>query len=367
MRICRSRAAVKSGKPISAPSPSSGQDRIEDVGARPVHGCKRHLYDGRSEAFIIDFLPAKLKVRTAVRSSGGAHDVKIICGDESGSRPDSDAMVVCGLMVDARTFFTTADVFNNMITESRKLDNRKEKETFKTSQFIGDKNAAKDREKFEDREEHIKKMCKSIGKYNMDIFCIGISFDKVGSELTEDDRHHENNIVRTIGGMFICTLVQNRIQNPTDETGRTFVVFDNCGANSHVNRMLKSGRSWTDGIRQVLETKNNEKPSRSVEKTVLFNQIIDRTVYAIRAKLSSHVLMADMVSYIYRRHLNLMNFDGTKSKEKWTGERKFIRELIDILEPQRCKLDDISHAVDEEFLDFYEKIKHSGWNDRMGK
>lgn len=293
--------------------------------------------------------------------------MKIMCGDESGSRPHSDAMVVCGLMVDARTFFKTADVFNSMIAESRKLDDRNERKIFKTSEFIGDEDAAKDREKFEKRKKHIKKMCKSIGKFDMDIFCVGISFDKVKSELAEKDRHHANNIVRTIGGMLICTLVQNKIQNPTDETGRTFVVFDNHGANSHVNRMLKSGRNWIDGIRQVLETKNKEEPSSNVGKTVLFDQIIDRTVYAIEAKLSPHALMADMVSYVYRRHLNLMNLEGIESKEKWTGERKFIRELIDILEPQRCKLNDISHAVDNEFLDFYEKIKHSGWNDRMGK
>ena len=213
----------------------------------------------------------------------------------------------------------------------------------------------------------LKKMCKTIGKFNMDIFCIGISFDKVESKLTEKDRNHANNIARTIGGMFICTLVQNRIQNPTDETGHTFVVFDNHGANSHVNRMLKSGRNWVDGISQVLETKNNEEPSNSAKKTVLFDQIIDKTVYAVQAKLSPHVLMADMVSYVYRRHLNLMNLEGIEGKEKWTSERKFIKELVDILEPQRCKLDDISHAVDEEFLDFYEKVKHSGWNDRMGK
>ena len=302
-----------------------------------------------------------------MRDSGGAHDVKIMCGDESGSRPHSDAMVVCGLMVDARTFFKTADVFNNMIAESRNLDNRNERKTFKTSEFIGDENAAKDREKFEKRKKHIKKMCKTIGKFNMDIFCIGISFDKVESKLTEKDRNHANNIARTIGGMFICTLVQNRIQNPTDETGHTFVVFDNHGANSHVNRMLKSGRNWVDGISQVLETKNNEEPSNSAKKTVLFDQIIDKTVYAVQAKLSPHVLMADMVSYVYRRHLNLMNLEGIEGKEKWTSERKFIKELVDILEPQRCKLDDISHAVDEEFLDFYEKVKHSGWNDRMGK
>lgn len=222
--------------------------------------------------------------------------MKIMCGDESGSRPHSDAMVVCGLMVDARTFFKTAEVFNRMIAESRKLDDRNERKIFKTSEFIGDEDAAKDREKFEKRKKHIKKMCKNIGKFNMDIFCVGISFDKVKSELAEKDRHHANNIVRTIGGMFICTLVQNKIQNPTDETGRTFVVFDNHGANSHVNRMLKSGRNWIDGIRQVLETKNKEESSTNVGKTVLFDQIIDRTVYAIEAKLSPHALMADMVS-----------------------------------------------------------------------
>ena len=284
-----------------------------------------------------------------------------MCGDESGSRPDSDAMVVCGLMVDALRFFETADEFNNKISTSQELAGKKGP-SFKTSEFIGGGNSSRNYKNFQKRKKLVRAMCNSIVTNNIDIFCIGISFENVKSQLKKENYKHENNITRTLGGIFICKLIQDRIRRPKNELGRTFVVFDNHGANSHVNRMLKNGHNWTDGIRQVLETRNNKEPSESIENIVQYDQIIDRTVYGIKSKLSPHVQMADMVSYIYRRNLNLVN-----SAELWRGERAFIRQLINILEPKRCKLEDISHSVDMEFVEFYEKIKHPEWDDRVGK
>ena len=283
--------------------------------------------------------------------------MKIMCGDESGSRPGSDAMVVCGLMVDARAFFKTADVFSNKIAKSRDLEGIN-RSSFKTSKFIGGGNTARDRKRFEKRKNLVKSMCESVVENNVEIFCVGFSFENIKSQLKKENYKHENNIARTLGGMFICKLIQDRIQNPSDELGRTFVVFDNHGANSYVNKMLKSGRDWTDGIRQVLEVRTDEKPSDTAGKIVQYDQIIDKTVYGIQSRLSPHVQMADMVSYIYRRKLNLVN-----SEELWSGEKAFLQRLVNILEPQRCKIEDLSSGVDTEFVEFYEKVKHPDWND----
>lgn len=287
--------------------------------------------------------------------------MKIMCGDESGSRPNSDAMVVCGLMVDARVFFKTADEFSNKIAISRKLEGIS-KSSFKTSEFIGGVNATRHRKTFEKRKNLVKSMCDSIVKNNMEIFCIGISFDNVKNQLEKENYSHENNITRTLGGMFICKLIQDRVRNPSNELERTFVVFDNHGANSHVNRMLDSGRDWTDGIRQVLETRTDKDSSDATGNIVQYDQIIDRTVYGIQSKLSPHVQMADMVSYIYRRKLNLVN-----SRELWRGEKAFVRSLVNVLEPQRCKIEDLSSEVDAEFTEFYERIKHPEWNGCAGR
>ena len=286
--------------------------------------------------------------------------MKIMCGDESGSRPSSDAMVVCGLMVDASVFFKTADEFSNKIAISRKLEGIN-KPSFKTSKFIG-RNAAKNHKNFEKRKKLVKSMCNSIVRNNIEIFCVGISFESIQSKLEEENYKYEANITRTLGGMFICKLIQDRVQNPLDELGRTFVVFDNHGANSHVNRMLRSGRDWTDGIRQVLEAKVDKEPSNTAEKIVQYDQIIDETVYGIQSKFSPHVQMADMVSYIYRRKLNLVN-----SKELWSGEKAFIRSVVNVLEPQCYKIEDLSPEVDAEFTEFYEGIKHPEWDGCAGR
>ena len=280
--------------------------------------------------------------------------MNFLCGDESGSPSDSNVMVVCGLMVDARAFFKTADEFGRKFSKAREIKKFSNNE-FKAHRFIGGKITPKMHKNFEERKNLVIDTCDRIVDNNLDIFVIGISFSELNFILKRENLSKNQVIARTLGGMFICELIRIKIQGLDDESGRTFVVLDNHPANPHMNRMLKKDCSWFDGIQQVLESKEDRNASQSTNDSERFNHIVDKTVYGVESNFSSHVQAADLVSYVYRRHFNLM--DGG---EHWKGEGKFIRKCIGILEPRRHKTEDAPSTGDEKCANIHEVVRHCG-------
>ena len=83
-----------------------------------------------------------------------------------------------------------------------------------------------------------------------------------------------------------------------------------------------------------------------------FDQIVN-TVFAIKSDHSSLVQVADAISYVYRRRLELAT-----ATEEWAGEKQYYAGLVGILEPQREK---IGHCCPAPCCTFFDQASHQGW------
>jgi hypothetical protein len=63
--------------------------------------------------------------------------------------------------------------------------------------------------------------------------------------------------------------------------------------------------------------------------------------------------VADAVSYVYRRHLELKS-----EEEAWSGEKEYYSGLVNKLETKREKL---GHDPGGPCIEFYKAAKHEQW------
>ena len=65
------------------------------------------------------------------------------------------------------------------------------------------------------------------------------------------------------------------------------------------------------------------------------------------------VQVADAISYVYRRHLEL-----STEPEGYAGEKDYYAELVAILDPSR---ETLGRCPDEPCVQFYKAAKHPEW------
>ena len=65
------------------------------------------------------------------------------------------------------------------------------------------------------------------------------------------------------------------------------------------------------------------------------------------------VQVADAISYVYRRHLELQTV-----AEAWAGEKAYYAELVAILEPAR---ETLGRCPEPPCVKFYKAAKHPEW------
>ena len=83
-----------------------------------------------------------------------------------------------------------------------------------------------------------------------------------------------------------------------------------------------------------------------------FDHIIN-TSFAIKSNHSSLVQVADALSYVYRRHLELMN-----TPEAYPGEQAYYAGLVATLDGAREK---VGRAPNVPCIQFFNEAKHAGW------
>lgn len=113
---------------------------------------------------------------------------------------------------------------------------------------------------------------------------------------------------------------------------------------------IYEGDSWFDGFYQMRTAIRRKWVPRTAEDR--FDNIIN-TAFAIKSDHSSLVQVADILSYVYRRNLELRT-----NGEAYEGERAFYQELVALIEPARAKL---GQCTDCEALTFYRRIAPDGW------
>ena len=261
--------------------------------------------------------------------------------DESGSTSTDTAFVMCGLLVDAHDRQKLAVELEREF--SRALDKKDgRRREFKTSKFIREGGMGLDLD-INRRREVVRNICNLSVSNNRKILGIGISFNSVDLARRENDRDHAQTASWLFGSMFTCALLQNRMQNLEDGTQKAEIEFDDHPQMSRLSDRLKFNCDWYDGLYRV------DGPNR-------FDRIVNKEKedISVDSRKSPLVQAADVVSYVYRRHLEICG--GQSEREE--GEAKFIQDLIGILEPHREKLGNLPKS---DCLDLFKELAHPSW------
>ena len=278
--------------------------------------------------------------------------MRFLYADETADRERSDVLVVAGIMMAAEDRLAAEAEIKEILSRVFVLHGGQEVE-LKTSKFMNGLGGWR-RVDAKVRKEIIQDICRCVVASDRSIYGIGISLENLGSEKLRRPEHDIEMRGYVAAGMFICSLVQKKMQILEGGNVKATVVFDRGGNIKRINELIKGRNEWYDGLYQVRQTQSKGGIWLPRDPEDRFDHIADRSVFDADSKESFLIQAADAVSYIYRRHLELTG----GSAERWIGERKFIEGLIDILEPSREKLGDSPNA---DCVDFYNSIKHSNW------
>ena len=258
---------------------------------------------------------------------------------------------MCGLMVDAyKLRKKTADFDRRLeVLFARHPGARAD---LKTRRFINGSGgwSAIDAE---ERKEFLTGVCRLAVENGGKVFGIGLSFDAFDTAAATGLAQPFGDNYWLCGALFTSCLVQKKMQTIKNGKGLTVVIMDdNKREMPRLSDALYQGDPWFDGLYRM----QGKKRGRTVwiERTNAdrFDHIVN-TAFAIKSDHSSLVQVADAISYVYRRHLEL-----TSASEEWPGESDYFSSLVDILEPSRQK---IGRCPSKACVNFYTQAKHPEW------
>ena len=274
--------------------------------------------------------------------------MKFVYVDESGGKGQGDVFVMFGLMLDAHSLRKRTEEFEELLDPVFKKHPGK-KTDFKTIKFINGKGGwSKIGE--DERKEFLRDVCNLAVSKGGKIVGLALSFSALDNnkiELLPKLSHWQ------ISAMFIASLIQKKMQGKEKGKGLTvFIMDDNKVEMPSFSDKLHAKSEWFDGLYEVRQTgkKQGWKPRSQKDR---FNQIIN-AAFAIKSDHATLIQVADVICYVYRRHLEL-----TSTQEACNDEKKFYSDLFRLLEKHRLKL---GHCpADRECVKFYNAAKHSQW------
>ena len=272
--------------------------------------------------------------------------------DESGDQDQGDVFVMAGLLIDAYRLRKYTAQFDSELTTFLANHPAAPKE-LKTKAFINGKGGW-NKVPPDDRKHFLSDMC-DIAVECSKIVGLAISFDAF-KEATEKGGFHlpcAGNYW-ALCGMFVAALIQKKVQNEKNNKGLTVLIFDDNRAHMpKVSDGLYMADPWFDALYQKrgkLRGKSQWLPVKPKER---FDHIIN-TAFAIKSEHSSLIQIADAVSYVYRRWLEL-----STEEEAYAGEKGYYDQLAATLDEKRIRLGRTPKA---ECVNFYQAIKHPQWN-----
>lgn len=143
------------------------------------------------------------------------------------------------------------------------------------------------------------------------------------------------------------------MQGKPNNKGLTVLIFDDNKAHMpKVSDGLYLAEPWFDALYQQTKKVKGKNQWGELKQPQRFDHIIN-TAFAIKSQHSSLVQVADAVSYVYRRHLEL-----AAQPEAWAGEQAFYTGLIARLDSKRERL---GRTPDAQCIDFYNAVQHPAW------
>lgn len=277
--------------------------------------------------------------------------MKFIYVDESGARNQGDVFVMCGLMVDAYKLRKKTEDFDRRLGavfakhEGTRSD-------FKTSRFINGKGGWNAIDPTE-RKEFLTQVCKLAVENGGKLFGVGVSFAAFDAAAGYGYEQPFKTNYWLASAMFTACLVQKKMQRIKNGKGLTVVIMDdNKSEMPKLSDELYHGNRWFDGLYQVRGKKRGNAVWIDRNNQDRFDQIIN-TAFAIKSDHSSLVQVADAISYVHRRYLELIT-----ATEDWPGEKAYYAKLIAVLEPAR---ETVGHCPNVACVEFYKAAKHPEW------
>ena len=282
--------------------------------------------------------------------------MKFIYIDESGS-PDpvqGDIFVMAGLLIDAfRLRKQTAD-FDDHIQSFLRLYPKPPKEIKTKSMINGSRTWSKVKA---DKRKAFLEEAVNLAVGSTEIYAVAFSLDQFRSTATKIRETLPFGTNHWVGAaMFLAAMVQKKTQYFKRNKGHTVVVFDDHKDLPKVSTCLHQADPWFDALYQrriKKRVKGRDKMVwQPIQKNARFEQITN-SAFAIKSEYSPFVQTADMIAYIYKRHLELVD-----SSEKWPGEQDYYDGLVQKLD---AKLKNLGRVAPGPCVDFYRQVKHHRW------
>lgn len=271
--------------------------------------------------------------------------------DESGASDQGDIFVMAGIMIDAIKIRKWTTAFDEKLKGALYLHPKPPNE-FKTKKFIDGKDKWSEVPPA-DRKQFLLEICKQVVICGT-IYAYAISFENFNKSVEKSDGLPTNQDDYWVASsLFITCLIQKHQQKKRNNKGLTVLIFDdNKKGMSKLSESIYKSDGWYDDIYA---------PNSEISNTPLikpknrFDQIIN-TPFAIKSQHSSLIQVADILSYIYRRYLELKS----NKQEQFKGEQKYYVDLVKILEKKRKKLG-LCPYLDAESVRFYKEATHQDW------
>jgi hypothetical protein len=280
--------------------------------------------------------------------------MKFVYVDESGAKGHTDVFVMAGVLIDAYRLRKHTATFDEMITTFLAKHEGAPKE-LKTHAFInGDGGWSKI--DASERKAFLGAVCDLVAECAR-IFAVAFSFERFDAMVKAAQQQTFGTSYWLAAAMFVSALVQQKMQKEKRNKGHTvFMCDENKKDMPKLSDALYGADPWFDPIYQTTRKKRGKKGRKAGDGVLLpeerFDQIVN-TAFSIKSHHSSLIQVADAVSYIYRRQLEL-----SSEQETWPGERDFFTELAQRLEPKRELL---GRTPGGPCVEFYESVCHKGW------
>lgn len=281
--------------------------------------------------------------------------MKFLYVDESGGRDQSDVFVMAGLLIDAYRLRKKTAEFDALLKPL--LENHSSKASeLKTSRFIAGKGGwsvvpGDERKQFL---RDVSALAADCGK----IFGIAFSFQAFDAARAAGHGHSTGDSYWLAAASFVAALLQKKVQGKDKGKGLTvFVMDDNKAEMPKLSESLYGGDDWFDPLYQ--ERNGKKRGPAWLPRTAddRFDHIVN-TAFAIKSEHSSLIQIADAMTYIFRRDIELRS-----ENEAYAGEKALYTELRGVLDP---KVERLGQCPSAPVLEFYKAAVHPAWKQFAG-
>ena len=277
--------------------------------------------------------------------------MKFLYADESGEQDHSSYFVMSAVMVDAVKLRKRTEELDKLWLNfiDQHPENPKE---IKTCRMINGKGGW-NKVAPDVRKKFISDVVTLATENGGKVFCLPIDFQKYEQIDSNDHNLPFAKNKWTYAALFIACLVQKKMQIVKGKKGLTvFVMDDNQVGMPSLTKGLYDSDPWFDGLYSQQIKKKNKLLWKARCKADRFDQIVN-TAFAIISEHSTYVQVADVVSYVYRRHFEI-GLDG----EAYAGEQELYQTWFSQLEASREKLGKTEPC---DALNYYQSIVPEGW------